>query len=38
MKPNVEISNKNLKEVAILLSTLLADEFINIGTADFMMG
>jgi starvation-inducible DNA-binding protein len=28
MKPNIEISDKNLKEVATLLNTLLADEFV----------
>jgi starvation-inducible DNA-binding protein len=28
MKPNLEISEKNLKEVATLLNTLLADEFV----------
>jgi starvation-inducible DNA-binding protein len=28
MKPNIEISDKNLKEVATLLNTLLADEYV----------
>jgi starvation-inducible DNA-binding protein len=28
MKPNIEISDNNLKEVATLLNTLLADEFV----------
>ena len=28
MKPNIEISESNLKEVATLLNTLLADEFV----------
>jgi starvation-inducible DNA-binding protein len=28
MKPNIEISDKNLKEVATLLNTILADEYV----------
>ena len=28
MKPNIEISNQNLKEVATLLNTVLADEYL----------
>jgi starvation-inducible DNA-binding protein len=28
MKPNIEISDKNLKEVSTLLNTLLADEYV----------
>lgn len=28
MKPNIEIADKNLKEVATLLNTLLADEYV----------
>jgi len=28
MKPSIEISNENLKEVATLLNTLLADEYL----------
>lgn len=28
MKPNIEISDKNLKEVATLLNTMLADEYV----------
>jgi len=30
MKPNIEISENNLKEVATLLNTLLADEYVLI--------